>query len=585
MSLTRGLAFVFAVLSTVIGAHAALLEPRCLDSMRSAPAVLVVHGVSSGNLLAPELRARGFQPIHIYTQAGPLPMMRGSLRSDTFTREFYFDGDTDRLRADLVARGVKVRAVVAGSESGVTEAAQIARAFHREFGTPTMGNAEFLRDKHLQNLLFRKRIPVIDETLAETAEQALSWIHSKKLWPGLVVVKPRDSAGTDNVFFCENAECVERAFAASIGKLNSYNLPMRDLLVQRYMSEPEEVTNGVVSNGVIRFTDRWRYEKIPVPGGASIYRVDRSLRMASSPMRRQIIEHIRAKLELLGAMEPGVTLAFHSEDFVDHQRKIIVHGEIGGRMMGSGQPELVRKAQGEGQTQVLIEALTDPEAFLARPEVYDEGGIANYAGLVTFNNFLPGKVVNLTAESRAEVEKIPGYFRSAFQLRDGDPAEVAIDMNKSIGQVEFVLPTEAEREEAILAALAVESRLVRDPTAKDRPRRVGTHIDPKLDLELRKAPDSYFRVEIAIQAVESAQLMTALSQGKIRARPLYKSQRERLTSLPWVLRFAVVEKDREFGNRRTYRLLVGGTGREVQKWLETLPTRPGSARAELLSHY
>ena len=85
------------------------------------------------------------------------------------------------------------------------------------------------------------------------------------------VVKPVQSAGSDDVFLCSNEEEALTAFGRISGTMNGIGLLNTCVLVQEYLKGKEYVIDKVSRDGVHKLVGIWEYEKRSVNGSNFVY--------------------------------------------------------------------------------------------------------------------------------------------------------------------------------------------------------------------------------------------------------------------------------------------------------------------------
>lgn len=85
------------------------------------------------------------------------------------------------------------------------------------------------------------------------------------------VVKPVQSAGSDDVFLCSSEEEALTAFGRIMGTLNGIGLHNECVLVQEYLVGKEYVIDKVSRDGVHKLVGIWEYEKRSVNGANFVY--------------------------------------------------------------------------------------------------------------------------------------------------------------------------------------------------------------------------------------------------------------------------------------------------------------------------
>ena len=181
--------------------------------------------------------------------------------------------------------------------------------------------------------------------------------------PFVVVVKPIQSAGSDDVFKCTSVEEVRAAFDKINGAMNGLGLMNEGVLVQEFLDGTEYVIDSVSRDGVHKVTAIWEYDKRSVNGANFVY-FGMSLRAAGGELEQQLIEYSDSVLDALGIVNgPG-----HMEVKLCRDGPCLV--EVGSRCHG-GEGSWVPVADecvGYNQIGVTLDAYLRPDAFDALPQ-------------------------------------------------------------------------------------------------------------------------------------------------------------------------------------------------------------------------
>lgn len=414
--------------------------------------VLIVDAYSSGSLLAPALIAQGYNVVHVHGKGSPLDFQVSSFHPQNFSADFAHQGDWAAL-VDWV-RAQAPRAILAGSESGVLLADELADYFHAELGVPSNGIEIARRDKYLMAEKLRAAgIPAVMQMKTRDVEAAKEWIREKKLFPGKVVVKPLMSAGGIGLNICNNIAEVEAAFQEWLDSDNGYRIVNSEMLVQEFLEGEEYVVNTVSAGGIHTVSEIWLYHKKANDQGKWIYDHDRLL-----PFKGQLAYDLTAYVfRVLEAL--GIATGWgHAEVKMTPRGPVLV--EIGARMMGSLQPRLAKDALGVNEVDLGIEAFLYPENFFRHGIGYD---MKKGAALVTLNNPFPW--ARLAGHEMDEaLRNLAGYQRHSFVKPDGTLVPKSNDLHSAIGQVELVHEDPAVLDESIktLHRWEAEGRFLRE---------------------------------------------------------------------------------------------------------------------------
>ena len=228
----------------------------------------VVDPFSTGAIIASLLYEQGYKVVAIYSanleQLGNLQNLVPLGLKLTFEAVLGFSNVDDMLKSlkDLPA---PVIALIAGAETGVELADQLSE----RMGLTTNGTAlsEARRNKYVMGETIRAAgIRAVKQLRATTWGEISSWITEWNPMPFKVIVKPMDSAGSDDVTLCQTLDAVQAAFNSIMGKVNGLGLVNKAVLVQEYLEGQEYVVDMVSRDGEHKVAAIWAYDRRPVNG-------------------------------------------------------------------------------------------------------------------------------------------------------------------------------------------------------------------------------------------------------------------------------------------------------------------------------
>ena len=235
-------------------------------------AVIVVDTFSTGAMLCDLLYSRGFKVIRVLSGdlQDLLEMVPDGLN---FSFEASFIQSTEvesEVAINDIIQGVKalgfpVIAVLAGAETGVELADQLSE----RMGLITNGTAlsEARRNKFVMGETIRAAgIRAVKQLRATTWGEINQWITEWNPMPFKVIVKPMDSAGSDDVTLCQSIVDVQNAFGNIMGKVNGLGLVNKAVLVQEYLEGQEYVVDMVSRDGEHKVAAIWAYDRRPANG-------------------------------------------------------------------------------------------------------------------------------------------------------------------------------------------------------------------------------------------------------------------------------------------------------------------------------
>ncbi|MFC1417845.1 ATP-grasp domain-containing protein [Streptacidiphilus cavernicola] len=398
----------------------------------------IVDGYSTGRFLVGQLRDSGAECVHVASQSDMPAYFSSSHDPSNYIADLGHDADPRRTADRL--RELGVSAVLPGTESGVLLADRLGDLL----GTP--GNDPALSEA-------RRSKPLMAETAlaagvraplglrVDSPAQARAWCVERGVTEA--VVKPVDSAGSDNVHFCGSPDEVAEATAVVLAGHNLYGARNVTALVQERVFGPEFYANTVSVDGEHKIAEMWRYTKRLGPGMSPVYDYEEPVPVGADEYR-QVSAHVRGALTALGIRNG----AAHTEVILTAEGPVLI--ETGARLGGATTPWLVEKFCGVSQTRLLTTALVDPSAFRG----FDDSRVAwsEHVRNVSFINPVAG--VARSDDWRTWLGSLPSCAEVVSGVAVGQTVPVTVGLTVSPGFAYLVSDRAAdvERDYALLRA-------------------------------------------------------------------------------------------------------------------------------------
>lgn len=308
---------------------------------------VVVDPYSTGVLLAPRLRARGYDVVAVQSRPDLADSLLGSFVPGDFSDLLGFTGDLTALMERL--RPLQLAFVLPGNESAV----ELTDALSAALGT--RGNPPALTAARRNKFLMIERLSAAGlltarQAVVETAMEAVDWAAGVG-WP--VVAKPLDSASTDNVHRCDDAVALALAVERIRGARNFCGAPNDKALVQTYLDGEEYVVNTVSRGGRHYVCDVLHSGKRTLNGSPFVYDFYRLL-PPEDPRVMVMADYIRRTLDVLEITDG----AAHAELRLTSRGPALV--EIAARAMGPlGSTSAIATGTGHDQVDLLVDAFDD----------------------------------------------------------------------------------------------------------------------------------------------------------------------------------------------------------------------------------
>jgi len=317
----------------------------------TARTCLVVDAVSTGRHLPAALAGFGLRTVHVQSRPDLPVYVAKSKPTEAFADEFVVDGNLDAVVEQ--AAEMKPEFCIPGAEIRV----MMADTLSERLGLPGNGTALSLarRDKFaMGEALAAAGLRRIEQTLADDPEAVIAWMAEHRIPEA--VIKPRDSAGTDSVFFCRTPGDVRTAMAAIVGRFNSMGSFNDKALAQRRIRGRQFTVNTVSIDGEAYIAECWTYETVEVPGAGSICSHE-VLLDGGDPVALRLGAYVRQVLAALGVRHGPA----HVEVFEDEDGPVLI--ECGARMQGSMSRPATLQALGHDHVALTALRYADPEGF------------------------------------------------------------------------------------------------------------------------------------------------------------------------------------------------------------------------------
>jgi hypothetical protein len=398
--------------------------PRAAGAPAADRLGVIVDAYSTGAALAPRFAAAGVATLHVQSRPDPPPFYARSFRAHDFVDNVVHDGDLDATLAALAPHTPDF--VLVGAEIGVP----LADALAERLGLPGNGTAlsRARRDKHAMAEAVRAAgLDAGEQIRTGSAQEAIAWAAARGDWP--VVVKPLDSAGTEGVTFCEDAEQIAAAFEAGIGRPNALGGANAELLVQEELRGTQYFTDSISWDGVHHVSEIWRSRKQLVHGTCEMYDYE-DLLEPRGPEQDEVAAYVRGVLDALGIRYGSA----HTELVMTARGPVLI--ECGARMQGTILDRVVDRCTPSHVT-VTVDAYLDPSSVARRAA--QPQPLRERARVVTLISQHEGRIA---AVRHDELEKLPSYAGAVALLSPGDRIARTFDLFTSPGTVYLVAPDE-----------------------------------------------------------------------------------------------------------------------------------------------
>ncbi|MGE5282763.1 MAG: ATP-grasp domain-containing protein [Chloroflexota bacterium] len=385
-------------------------------------AAVVVDAYSTGARLAPRFAAAGLPVVHVQSSPTLPDFYTRGFQAGDFVENVVHDGDLEATAARVAAHDPAF--VVVGAEPGVP----LADALSERLGLPSNGSAQSAarRDKSAMSEALRAAgLRAAEALKTADVEEAVAWAADRGGAP--VVVKPLDSAGTDGVSICADAEAIRASFATNLGRPNALHGANEQLLVQELLEGTQLFVNSVSWDGVHHVAEVWRDNKLR-RGANFIYDYEELL-PRHGEQQDQVVPYVEAVLDALGIRYGPA----HTEVMLTATGPVLV--ESAARMHGSVPDDVVDRCTPSPQA-LTAEAYLDPGSVARRAQRPYELAAGAYCVMLISQH--EGRIVG--DAGLREIEALPSFAGTISMLGPGDQLKRTIDLFSCPGIIYLVDP-------------------------------------------------------------------------------------------------------------------------------------------------
>ena len=340
-----------------------------IDVTKKNKCVIVVDTFSTGAMLAYLLHKAGYHILRVLSGdlEALLEMVPEGLDGLEYIATYSYNASIEpdvalkELLASIALVDYPIEAIFPGAETGV----ELADKLTERLGLRTNGTAlsEARRNKFVMGETIKAAgIRAVRQLRSSVWGEIQDWIKQFNPTPFKVIVKPLDSAGSDDVTLCLNLEEVKAAFGNIMGKVNGLGIVNRAILVQEYLEGQEYVVDMVSRDGVHKAVAIWAYDRRSANGGQFVC-FGQNLLTMEDPYCEELVRYQSKVLTALGILN-GPT---HGEVKWCRGEPVLI--EVGARCHGGDGlwVPITNEVYGCNQVQGTIDAYLNPEAFAELP--------------------------------------------------------------------------------------------------------------------------------------------------------------------------------------------------------------------------
>lgn len=404
---------------------------------------VIVDGYWTGGYIAPGLSARGYDCIHIESDAEINGEYRTKFHESKYIKTLKYEGNLEEIV--LALSSFKIKAVLPGIDTGVGLADMLAD----RLGLPNRNPIEMTaarRDKFAMiEALKDAGVPHAKYHYSDNVSELIQYAEKELNYP--VVVKPVDSTEGNGVHFCRNKAEVKQAFESIVGAVNVLGATQSAAMVQEQLLGEQYVVNSISVAGKHHITDIWHLARQSNPRIAFKHA---ELLSRDHPL----VEACQAYVsDVLSALKIQYGAAHTEVMLTDYGLKLI---ETSPRMEGDMDPASVEKALGYSQPSLLVESLVHPEQFARHFERLCGEYPRQHSTAVYF-------ISPIAKEIKAPIDhepftRLPSFASMSSAFLPGEKLAIT-GLNKSPGYVYLVHPEKAQVDVDHQAVLAAEAKI------------------------------------------------------------------------------------------------------------------------------
>jgi biotin carboxylase len=371
--------------------------------------VVVVDPLSTGQDYAPAFLGAGLTPVAVLS-AEPTEAMRPSWHPERFDHVHRFDGDLHRLAATL--RGYRPEALVPGAECGVPLYDALVPLVLPGTGNVAELSAARYDKGAMGAAVAAAGVPHLRQICSDDPDLVEKWLAETRLLDTAVVLKPANSAGTDEVRLVGPGADWGSLVSALTGRVNLAGRVTDAVVVQEYARGVEYLVDSYSVDGRHGLVDVCRYTKYGRDGRIGIYdRVD--FLPPDDPVVQTLWDYVRRVLDAVGIRNG----CGHAEVMLTDAGPRLV--EIGARPAGGGHQLICELATGDNQ--------------IAR--TVDHRAHGRFRSGYRLQRFVRGVFISApragvwrNAEVFDDVDGLPTYYAKHFPHGTGDAVPATEDL-------------------------------------------------------------------------------------------------------------------------------------------------------------
>mgnify|MGYP003111262088 CR=1 FL=1 len=312
---------------------------------------VIVDAYSTGGDYVSAFKDFGVSLVHIQSRKDLAPYMLNSFKDEGFVENILYQGNIYDTSSRL--KKYNPVCIIPGAETGVSLSDQLNCILNLNCNLASKSSCR--RNKFEMIEALQKECLVTPmQYVSDNQVDILGWVNVNNLWP--CVMKPVDSAGSDNVGLCKTKDDLLQSFKNITNSKNICGQKNKYALCQELIEGTEYSINTVSYNGDAYVTDILKYKKIFVNNSNFVYDYAELIPFEGKK-QKQLINYTKSMLNALG-IRYG---AAHSEVYLTKNGPVGI--EVAARAIGAHIPLLLKNSIEYNQVFLTVDAYCGGSIF------------------------------------------------------------------------------------------------------------------------------------------------------------------------------------------------------------------------------
>ncbi|HRD69368.1 MAG TPA: ATP-grasp domain-containing protein [Legionella sp.] len=383
---------------------------------------VIVDAYGPGMFFLPLFNEKKLNVIHIQSSKDIPPPFLPAIEKASFIERIVYKNDIDAV-VNSLKKYAPIAFIIPGFETGVQLADTLSEILELKTNGTALSSAR--RNKYeMMEALRSNNIPAVNYFKTAELNKGIEWVNSEANYP--VVLKPVDSASSEDVYISNNEEELKQAFNKILNKTNIMGLENTVVLLQSYLEGTEYVVNSVSCNGMHYVTDIWVCKK-RIVNNRVIY--DKEELIPAEGVIQEVLSLYIFKV--LDALKIKYGPA-HSEVILTKNGPILL--ETGARVGGAVHPDIHKDCFGHSQIELTLDAYLNEQNF--REKTHLPYIISKYIYVVMVISEQEGVIKEISLINK--LQNLSTVYFTRFKKKIGDKLQKTIDLSSSPATIYLV---------------------------------------------------------------------------------------------------------------------------------------------------